>query len=364
MAGYCHNLERAQAGQTNRIAIGDCPVDQTDLGWADDGQCREMRLERSQSIGMVIMMMGNQDVAELTVLLFEKGQQGAGVTGVDCNRIALIVQNPDIIVAECGNRGNGEHDGKGLSTMIKSFSRWLTETALGRYLLQQEQAWFDRAVADAFGYRAVQIGVPQVDLLRKNRIAWRCRAGRKPVGADIVCDPAQLPFASASLDLLLMPHGLDFTIFPHQVLREVERVLVPEGRLILTGFNPVSLWGVRRMVQGRTEAPWSGNFFPLLRVKDWLALLDLEPGGGAFIGYAPPVARADWLERCRFMEAAGDRWWPLAAGVYGIEAVKRQRGMRLLTPSWRKQKAGVLVGTTGARRTGQSQSASNTDEII
>jgi SAM-dependent methyltransferase len=197
--------------------------------------------------------------------------------------------------------------------MIKSFSRWLTETALGRYLLQQEQAWFDRAVADAFGSRAVQIGDPQVDLLRKNRIAWRCRAGRKPVGADIVCDSAQLPFASASLDLLLMPHGLDFTIFPHQVLREVERVLVPEGRLIMTGFNPVSLWGVRRMVQGRTEAPWSGNFFPLLRVKDWLALLDLEPGGGAFIGYAPPVARADWLERCRFMEAAGDRWWPLAA---------------------------------------------------
>ncbi|BEV73757.1 MULTISPECIES: methyltransferase domain-containing protein [unclassified Paludibacterium] len=226
--------------------------------------------------------------------------------------------------------------------MIKSFSQWLTQSELGRYLLAKEQTYFDRAVADVFGYHAVQIGVPQVDFLRENRIPWQCHAGRDP-GAQVVCDPAQLPFASASLDLLALPHVLDFTDQPHQVLREAERVLMPDGRLVLTGFNPVSLWGVRRMIQGRFYSPWSGNFLPLPRIKDWLALLELEPGGGAFLAYAPPFERTDWLENCRFMESAGDRWWPLAAGVYGIEAVKRRRGMRLIMPKWRKTKAGLMV---------------------
>ncbi|TDR77926.1 class I SAM-dependent methyltransferase [Paludibacterium purpuratum] len=227
--------------------------------------------------------------------------------------------------------------------MINSFSQWLTQSELGRYLLIREQAYFDRAVADVFGYHAVQVGVPQVDFLRENRIPWQCHVGRGS-DAQVLCDPRQLPFASASLDLLALPHVLDFTEHPHVVLREAERVLVPDGRLVLTGFNPVSLWGVRRMIQGRFHAPWRGNFLPLPRIKDWLALLELEADGGAFLAYAPPFERSDWLENCRFMESAGDRWWPLAAGVYGIEAVKRRRGMRLIMPKWRKAKAGLIVG--------------------
>lgn len=226
--------------------------------------------------------------------------------------------------------------------MIKSFSQWLTQSELGQYLLVREQAYFDRAVADMFGYHAVQVGVPQVDFLRANRIPWQCRVGRGGCG-QVECDPMQLPFASSSLDLLALPHVLDFTDHPHGVLREAERVLMPEGRLVLTGFNPVSLWGVRRMLQGRFCVPWSGHFLPLPRIKDWLALLALEPEGGAFLAYAPPFERQDWLDNCRFMESAGDRWWPLAAGVYGIEAVKRRRGMRLIMPNWRKAKAGGLL---------------------
>jgi len=97
------------------------------------------------------------------------------------------------------------------------------------------------------------------------------------------------------------------------------------------------------LIQGRFRTPWNGNFLPLLRLKDWLALLALEPDGGAFMGYAPPFERAQWMENCDFMESAGDRWWPLAAGVYGIEAVKRQRGMHLITPNWRPAKSRLMV---------------------
>ncbi|XLM21581.1 class I SAM-dependent methyltransferase [Chromobacterium piscinae] len=232
--------------------------------------------------------------------------------------------------------------------MKNSFGGWLTGTELGRYLLAREQEYFERAVADAFGYHAVQVGVPEMDCLRGNRIPWQCRVAESGE-VDVRCDPAFLPFETRSLDLLVMPHVLDFTTLPHQVLREADRVLMPEGRLILTGFNPLSLWGVRRLIQGKESAPWNGNFFTQLRIKDWLALLDLELEDSAFMAYAPPFSRQDWLGRCGFMEDVGERWWPLAAGVYGIEAVKRQRGMRLITPTWKqpvksKGALGVVAG--------------------
>ncbi|MDF0606397.1 methyltransferase domain-containing protein [Neisseriaceae bacterium TC5R-5] len=234
--------------------------------------------------------------------------------------------------------------------MKNSFSSWLMSSELGTYLLAREQAYFDLAVADVFGFHAVQLGLPSLDLLRANRIAWQCCAAEEGA-AHIRCHPAQLPFETRSLDLLVMPHVLDFTTQPHQVLREVERVLMPEGRLILTGFNPVSLWGVRHLLQRRDRAPWNGHFLSLVRIKDWLTLLELEPCTVSFMAYAPPFLRGDWVERFGFMEKVGDRWWPLAAGVYGIEAVKRQRGMRLIMPQWAPAKASAgLAVTAGSER--------------
>lgn len=229
---------------------------------------------------------------------------------------------------------------------MEAFADWLASSELGQYLLCREQVFFDRAVADAFGFRAVQVGLSDYDFLACNRIPWHGYAGPE-VGADVVCDAAFLPFDSRSLDLLVLPHALDFTSEPHQVLREAERVLVPEGRLVLTGFNPVSLWGICRLLRGKRDAPWSGNFFSPARIRDWLTLLQLEPTGNAFMAYSPPFARGDWLARWQFMDSIGGRCWPMLAGVYGIEAVKRQRGMRLIMPNWRPAKAGSGLMVAG-----------------
>lgn len=227
--------------------------------------------------------------------------------------------------------------------MKMTFSEWLAGSELGQYLLAREQAYYDQVVADAFGFHAVQLGLVDQPLLRANRIACQVRVD---AGAgDLRADFAQLPFATRSIDLILLPHTLDFTGHPHQVLREAARVLVPEGRLIVTGFNPFSFWGARRLLQGSARAPWSGRFLRLGRMKDWLKLLGLEPMGAGYMAYAPPFNRGDWLARFGRLETAGERWWPLAAGVYGIEAVKRERGMRLITPAWmtHKKAAGLAV---------------------
>jgi len=217
-------------------------------------------------------------------------------------------------------------------TSIISQSDWLA-TPLGQYLQSQEQATFDSAVSDIFGFNAVQLGLTEADLLKDSRIPFHCKAGQG-VGVTLQCDFEQLPFASNSIDLLLLPHLLEFSGNPHQLLREAERVLVPEGHLIISGFNPYSLWGLRRLCGEKQHYPWHGRFISLKRLKDWLALLALEVVGGRMSGYAPPMKREKWLHRLNWMNKAGDRWWPMMGGVYFLVAKKRVTGVRLIRPQW------------------------------
>lgn len=207
------------------------------------------------------------------------------------------------------------------------------DSDMGRYVLARELAWFDSVSVDLFGFNAMQLGNPAVDYLRANRMPYRFIAGLQE-GA-LVCHPEQLPLASQSLDLVVLPHLLEFSPHPHELLREVERVLRPEGRVLIAGFNPFSLWGLRRVASGQDAGwPWHGRFIHLARLKDWLALLGFDIVGGRMACYAPPLNRAGWIQRFAFLEAAGDRWWALGGGVYLIHGVKRVRGMRLIGPRW------------------------------
>ncbi len=240
---------------------------------------------------------------------------------------------------------------------MESLQDWFA-TPLGRYLLEQEQAYFDEAVADVFGFHAIQLGLPGADLLRMNRIPLRVAAG-PGAGAQLRADFAHLPVESSCVDLVVLPHVLEFSDQPHDILREVQRVLLPEGRLIVSGFNPRSLWGARRLAaRGGGEYPWCGTFISLPRLKDWLALLDLEVTGGQVGCYAPPLRQERWLQRLRFMEPAGDRWWPISGGVYFLKAVKRVHGMRVIKPDWNDRRAEALASVarplngTGTGRVG------------
>ena len=219
-----------------------------------------------------------------------------------------------------------------------SLSGWFS-TAQGADVLDWELGQFDSAVEDVFGFRAVQIGLPQVDFLRQNRIPFRFTLALEP-GAALAADPLQLPLASQSVDLVVLPHALEEHAHPHEVLREAERVLMPEGQLVISGFNTASLWRMRQMFTARhAGAPWNLKFIGLLRLRDWLRVLGFELNGGKFGCYAPPFRQQLWLERFSFMEKAGARWWPIAGGVYVVRAIKRTHGMRLITPAWRRERA-------------------------
>lgn len=217
---------------------------------------------------------------------------------------------------------------------IPGLDSWLASPQ-GRYVIDWELARADGLVSDIFGFNAVQLGLPAIDYLRANRIPFRQCADEDGAVA-VRCDLRELPFASASLDLVVLPHVLEFHSDPHQILREVERVLIPEGQVVILGFNPFSLWGLRRRLQRqRDEFPWNGRYLSIPRLRDWLALLSFEVDRGHFGCYAPPLNSELWLHRLRPMESAGDRWWPIGGGAYLIRAVKRVRGMRLVKPAWR-----------------------------
>ena len=234
-------------------------------------------------------------------------------------------------------------------------AEWI-ETPLGGYLVEREQRYFDNAVADIFGYNALQVGMPEVDLLRASRIPLRVHVG--PDGpVDMRADFRDLPIASNSADLVLLPHVLEFAEHPHQILREAARVLMPEAHVVISGFNPFSLWGWRRAAHRGAHFPWRGRFITLMRVKDWLALLGFEVIGGEMACYAPPSRQQKWLERFKFMEAAGERWWPIAGGVYFLQAVKRVRGARLIMPKWSDRLAPVKQLAASPQKVGEKEEA-------
>ncbi|MDE2080822.1 MAG: class I SAM-dependent methyltransferase [Burkholderiales bacterium] len=261
---------------------------------------------------------------------------------------------------------------------IIEFGSWL-HTAPGRYMLAWEQDRLDHAVTDAFGFHALQLGLPELDGLRANRMPHRWVATDAlhlpepvtlPPPADgllttlpahepvaLHCEFDALPFPDHSIDLVVLPHALELARDPHQTLREVERVLVPEGRVVIAGFNPASLWGLRQRVDRMRRdsglghdaslfMPDAGDYIGYWRLRDWLRLLGFEVEAGRFGCWRPPLHSPRWLDRFAWMDGVGDRWWPVLGAVYFLVAVKRVRGMRLvgrLRPERRRTRAAPAV---------------------
>ena len=240
------------------------------------------------------------------------------------------------------------------------------ETSPGRYLLAWEQAEFDRAVGDIFGYHALQLGLPELDTLQANRMPHKWLAVRDPQlnashdeRAALVTDFSALPFSANSLDLVVLPHSLELNTDPHATLREVERVLVPEGRVVICCLNPASLWGLRqrrahiyrRLGFGQLFLPDAGEFIGYRRMRDWLRLLSFEVEGGSFGCYRPAVFSEKWLHRYEWVDRMGERWWPIFGAVYFIVAVKRVRGVHVVGRAWKPKSAIATSPVPVANRT-------------
>lgn len=230
----------------------------------------------------------------------------------------------------------------------------------GRYLLDWEQKQVDGVVADIFGYHSLQMGMPCLDGLRNNRMSHQWLAltpHDQPIASDAQDGAAQRPvalwmesaalgFADACLDLVLLPHTLELSADPHSAVREVHRVLVPEGKVVIFGLSPWSLWGFRQMRAhwyqkvgfDQLYLPDAGEFIAHHRLRDWLQLLGFEVNLVQMGCYRPAVRSQAWLQRSAWIDKVGSRYWPILGAAYCMVATKRVPGMRMLEPSWRSQR--------------------------
>ena len=215
---------------------------------------------------------------------------------------------------------------------VSRWSRLLGEPA-AQHLLRWEQARTDHLLADVFGYHALQVGQPAIDALRANRMPHRWHAqvesdppdlGDSP--ADLIMDTRAWPWSAASLDLVVLPHTLEWCADPHLCLRELERVLMPEGRVLISGLQPWRPWSARARRQATPD--WPLQPIALGRLRDWLRLLDFEVEAVSLGGWLPPLRSERALQRLAGLEGLGRRWLPWLAGYYMVLATKRVAGVR------------------------------------
>lgn len=220
------------------------------------------------------------------------------------------------------------------------------ESPLGAALLRAESDAATRLLERVFGFVAVSVGgwwpcAPFLDAC-----AIRRRLRLQP-GGDVVSPFDNLALASDSVDAVLLPHTLEFVASPQRLLREVERVLVGEGHVLILGFNPWSAWSARRLLRSR-HFPESGRPLALRRLIDWLTLLGFEVRAAESLFRRPPLSHDPLLGRLEALERP--RWLPVPGSAYAILARKHVYSMTPVRPAWERRRRLVAGIATPAGR--------------
>jgi len=214
-----------------------------------------------------------------------------------------------------------------VSQQAMSLRRWYRRP-LGCQLADVEFSALADELPNIFGYHLLVVDPPWDDCsLSASRITHHVvqRIHIDPLAqAGVVGDTESWPVMTDTVDAIILPHTLEMTPDPHQVLREADRSLIPDGHLVILGFNPRSLWGVRRVLSRRSqEMPWSGRFLSMHRIKDWLSLLGFDTLESRFLFHRPPVQNTRLLEKFQFLERGTPHGRMLLAASYILVARKR-----------------------------------------
>jgi len=240
----------------------------------------------------------------------------------------------------------------------RELQNWLRSSPQGARLYTLEQKLIGEALTQVFGWQLLQIGlwgddnalISEARTQRKSVLAWHGESRSTPgllQGSFIRSRTDSLAIASDAVDAVLLPHTLEYESDPHEILREVGRVLSGEGHLIVLGFRPFSLWGLRHLFAKQGFPPGLERTIGEGRLRDWLKLLGFEVVDARRYMFSLPWGSPEPSSRSIF-ERSGEQVWPMLAGGYMLKARKRVYTLTPVRPRWRfRQKVvGQLIEPT------------------
>ena len=250
-----------------------------------------------------------------------------------------------------------------LHAVRANFRNWYG-VGLGRRLLDAERAELDSVLCNLFGFHLLQVGAYADEyILGATRISHRVILDNEAhtlspeLGVMALRgSAAALPIASQSVDVVVLHHSLEFAADPHQVLREIDRVLVPEGHVVIVGFNPWGCWLPWRWVlRWRQQPPWCGRTLSSVRLKDWLSLLGFNVVYGKNFFFRPPLHRPGIMDRLMLLEILGARLWPVFGAAFILVGRKRVIALTPIKPRWKPRRSLIPQGIAEPQSNEQKQ---------
>jgi len=197
---------------------------------------------------------------------------------------------------------------------------------------QELQPWWQKF----FGYHLLKIGALSSALDTSScSIKHQISAAAIGNNSNVFADIDDLPFLEHSVDVCLLSHALEFSLDPHHVIREANRVLIPNGYLVITGFNPFSLVGLNKIVPYRRQkSPWNEHFFSPMRIKDWLHLMGFEILTDQRCLYSNLNGEDSNNKVADFCHKFAHNYLHSLGSVYVIVAKKRVLPLTPIKPKW------------------------------
>lgn len=235
---------------------------------------------------------------------------------------------------------------------LQQWDHWLAQFP-GTHILEIEKKLLTRIDAK----QTVLVGVPrQHSLLKSNvmphPIVISPLINKHKDIQQIESDFYQLPIIPGSVDLIILPHTLEFIDNPHRLLIEACRLVKPEGDIIILGFNPFSLWGLKRYLIKNKNTPWNGNVISASKVIKWLKLADFQLTNQEMLLFRPPLAKEKMFHNLHFLEWIGSRLLTPCGGIYALTAKAKMIPLTPIKLHWQQKLSPlsvILPGSTSMR---------------
>lgn len=236
---------------------------------------------------------------------------------------------------------------------LQQWDLWLTQF-LGHSVLEAEKKFLLNCLSTYFGKQGLLLGVPHQNELLKasvtaHQIVLTPLISKTRQIKTIESEFDELPISSGRVDLVLLPHTLEYLDNPRQLLSEACRIVKPEGHIVILGFNPMSLWGIKKMFSKKNKGivPWSSNFIRAGSIKEWLSLADFELVKQNTLLFRPPLKHQGLYRKLNFLEWVGRKCGGYFGGVYVLIAKAKVIPLTPIRMRWKQSLPGIRVTLPG-----------------